>query len=122
MFCFIFALGGCVFLTHHQQITTLENLSDNQRQMREYVSAEEKLFFKLREDVFNNRLTKGTPRGEILSQYSEPIYCKPLKDRAEIKEVCLFRHPTQYFSSDLIYLKFDENGQLYSWELKSCNK
>ncbi|MFH0790687.1 MAG: hypothetical protein V2A64_03550 [Candidatus Omnitrophota bacterium] len=46
------------------------------------------------------------------------IFLKPVEDNSQIKEVFVYRHPMQYFSSGTIELYFNERKQLYSWEFK----
>lgn len=114
---FIVSLGGCTYITHYKQLMLLKRLGENQREIEEYLDTQEKLFYKLRDDVLNNRLTKALPNKKILSVYGEPIFCRSLESEDKIKETCFYRHPTHYFSSDKIYLNFDINQRLDSWEL-----
>lgn len=69
------------------------------------------------DDIKNNRLSKGIPQGKILAAYGEPVFCKKEENEAGSRETCLYRHPNLYFSSDKIYLGFDINQCLVSWEL-----
>ncbi|PIQ90589.1 MAG: hypothetical protein COV71_03630 [Candidatus Omnitrophica bacterium CG11_big_fil_rev_8_21_14_0_20_41_12] len=110
-------MQGCAFVTHYQQLNTLKSIADSQNEMQSYIAAQEKSFNKLRDDVLNNRLTKGLPKKKILSLYGEPIFCKSPDDKNNITQICLYRHPGQYFSSDMIYLNFGIDQRLDSWEL-----
>jgi len=59
-------MQGCAFVTHYQQLNTLKSIGDSQNEMQSYIAAQEKSFNKLRDDVLNNRLTKGLPKKKIL--------------------------------------------------------
>jgi hypothetical protein len=115
---FIFLIGGCSFLSHYDELITLKRLGDSQREIDNYLENQKKEFEFLKDDIKNNRLIAGTAKQDILSTYGEPVLIKQIKDKDKIKEIFLYRHPTQYFSSDRIYLYFDEQERLYSWELQ----
>ncbi len=112
--CFsIFILAGCM-----QGAMTLKRLQNSQQELDEEVKTQEKFFFALSDDVKNNRLQKGISKKEILAKYGEGIFAKPINDVTEKKEVLAYRHPTEFFSSDLIYLYFDKEERLVYWEIK----
>jgi len=112
----LFLLEGCVYFTHHEQIMLLERLAANQREIQNYINRQEELFNKLKEDVKNNRLKEGISKNEVLSIYGESIFCKRVKNKVDIQEVCLYRLPTKYFNTDMIYLYFNKDHNLYSWK------
>ena len=72
----------------------------------------------MREDLKNNRLAKGMLTKQILATYGEPILSKEVSDKDSAKEVFLYRHPTEFFSSDRIYLYFDNDKRLLFWEFE----
>ncbi|MFH1458066.1 MAG: hypothetical protein ABIG31_02730 [Candidatus Omnitrophota bacterium] len=110
--------SGCALITHREQITALKSLGNEQRQLEKYVNQQEELFLKLKSDIQNQRLAKGMPKAEALLIYGEPLYCKSADDKGVLQEACLYRHPTWFFSSDMISLEFDHNQGLCSWELR----
>ena len=110
-------LSGCTYITHYNELMLLKRFGDNQSEIEKCLGTQEKLFYKLRDDLLNNRLAKGLQNKRILSMYGEPVFCRSLESKDEIKQTCLYRHPTHYFSSDMIYLNFDINQCLDSWEL-----
>jgi len=114
--CIIFFLEGCSFTTHYEQLMLLERLGDSQHEIEDYIEEQRDSFFKLRDDIKNNRLKIGIPKRKILSIYGEPIFCKDIANETDVKETCLYRHPLQYFSTDMIYLKFDKEQNLCCWE------
>lgn len=110
----IFVLTGCAA----QGIMTLQRLSISQQEFDEEVETQKKSFFLLRDDFKNNRLKNGMSKQEILAKYGEPVFSRVVNDATERKEVLVYRHPTEYFSSDLIYLYLNQKQQLCFWELK----
>jgi len=112
----IFLLGGCVYFTHYEQIMLLKRLAANQREIENYLKRQEKLFYKLVADIKNSRLKKGITEEKVLSLYGEPVLCRDVQKMADISVTCLYRHPTKYFNTDIIYLNFDKDHKLYSWE------
>ncbi len=113
-------LAGCALLTHKEQITALKSLGEEQRNIEKYVQQQENFFNKLKSDIQNQRLVKGTSKAKILSLYGDPIYCKGSSDSDIPKETCLYRHPAQSFSGDRIFLEFDHDQNLCFWEVESC--
>lgn len=111
----IFILTGCAA----QGIMTLQRLSLSQQEFEEEVDTQKKSFFLLTEDFKNNRLKNGMAKTEILAKYGEPVFSRAVNDGTQRKEVLVYRHPTEYFSSDLIYLYLNQKQRLCSWELKS---
>jgi hypothetical protein len=117
VFCpvIIFILSGCAT----QGVMSLQRLAISQEELKEEVNTQEKFFSVLLDDLKNNRLKNGLSKEEILAKYGEPIYSKPVSGDPEKKEFLLYRHPTNYFSSELVYLYLDQNQRLCSWEIKT---
>jgi hypothetical protein len=113
----ILTLSGCAVINNLDGISALKELGNNQREKEIYIEKQEKSFNKLKEDVKNNQLRKGMPQGTVLSIYGKPVLCKTISNKERSGEVFLYRHPTDYFSSDKIYLYFDQNKLLDSWNL-----
>jgi len=117
LICFlIFSTLGCTLLPYYQQLLTLREVSNSQREIHSYIDKQEELFYKLRDDVKNNRLKTGMMLVDIIDTYGEPVISKEVDDVPSIKEVLLYRHPTQFFSSDRIYLYFDDVKKLSYWK------
>jgi hypothetical protein len=114
---FIFAviLAGCAFERQPAQITQLKKISDNHGEMDRFIQIQEDGYAKLQKDLKGNMLTVGTPKSSIISRYADPVFCKPAEDQAS-GEICLYRRPTEYFSSNVIFLYFNKDQQLESWE------
>jgi len=114
--CTIFFLEGCSFTTHYEQLMLLKRLGDSKYELEDYVKEQRSSFSKLRDDIKNNQLKRGISKREILSIYGEPIFCRDIANKTNVKEICLYRRPLQYFSTDIAYLKFDKKQNLCSWE------
>lgn len=112
LFCLSF-FGGCAYITHYEEAQALKSFSDNQGKIEKYIQWQEESFYRLRDDLVNGRLKPGITKGHAISVYAEPVFCIDVRKNAG--ERCLYRHPTRYFSTDLIYLRFDQ-GLLSSWE------
>lgn len=118
----IFILSGCSPLFNISGLVNLKRYGNNQDEIKDYIEKQEGLFFKLKEDINNNRLKTGTSKKQILSKYGEFILSNSVKDETDINEIILYRHPTQYFSSDKVYLYFDKEKKLRFWKLISAQK
>lgn len=114
----VFVLSGCALITNFDGALALKRLGDSQRDNENYLKRQEKLFYRLVSDIRANRLEKGLSEQQILSKYGQPVLSKPVEDNSQTKEVFVYRHPMQYFSSGTIELYFNERKQLYSWEFK----
>lgn len=110
---------GCAKLAHLDELLALKSVSDNQRQIEIYLAKQECGFNRLKDDIKNNRLKQGELKRSVIAKYSEPVLTKKaMPENVGVKEILLYRHPTNYFKSDRIYLCFDANNRLVSWELK----
>lgn len=111
-------MAGCATMSHMDELLTLKSVSDNQRDIDIYLKKQEKGFKKLLEDIKNNQLTKGKSKRSIIQDYSDPILVKKINGEEDVKEILLYRKPTDYFNSDRVYLYIDNKGKLVHWELK----
>ncbi len=116
VWCIIFSLGGCSFTTHYDQLMLLKRLGDSQHEIDDYIKKQKDAFFKLSDAIKNNQLKIGISKKEILSIYGEPVFCKDIANKVDVKEICIYRHPLQYFSTDMVYLKVDKKQNLCCWE------
>lgn len=97
----------------------LKQTGDNRRHAEQYLKKQEKLFYLLLNDTVNNTLKEGMPKRNILNTYGEPVLYRNIADNADeagVVEELLYRHPTQYFSSERVYMYFDNAGKLARWE------
>lgn len=115
---FVFGVSGCATLSHMDELLTLKSVADSQNDIERYLAKQEKGFNKLLSDIKNNRLKVGITKKYIITTYSEPILVKSSDKDQTRGEILLYRHPTNYFKSDRIYLYIDENNRLIIWELK----
>lgn len=108
-------LGGCVVLS--DELQTLKDVGKSQVQINVYVRKQNRRFLKLLKYYKKGRLKIGISKAWIISAYGQPILVKSLDDNLA-KEVFLYRHPTNYFKSDKIYLYFDKSDKLVRWKYK----
>ena len=102
-------VSGCRVLSRTQQLLILRNVSKGQDEIKTYLNKQEALFSKLVEDVKNNQVKKGQRYSQIIRKYGDPVFCQK---HNQYNKKCLFRHPTDYFSSDKVYLYFDSKDKL----------
>ncbi|MBL7070173.1 MAG: hypothetical protein ISS27_01720 [Candidatus Omnitrophica bacterium] len=119
VFSICLILGGCILLPGGKRISRLQGYSANRDEIEVYVEQQEALYSKLKADINSGVLRPGITKHVILERYSDPIFCndQPQEEDANIAEICLFRHPTAYFTSDKIYLHFDKNYKLCAWQV-----
>ncbi len=111
----IFCLAGCLFLP--QSIKTLKQVGESQEEIETYLRRQAKLFDKLLVDLKREALKPGIPKNTIIAIYGEPILTKEVTEPL-FSQTLLYRHPTEYFQSDRIYLYFNQKGKLIRWEYK----
>lgn len=119
--CFCSIIGyGCSIMRYGEQLGTLKAIGDSQADMNRYLQQQEKSFNMLLKDVKDGYLKPGASEKNIFSVYGEPVLSREVNNNSSIKKVLLYRHPTEYFSSDKIYLYFDKDSELSYWEHKLC--
>ncbi|MBN3040925.1 MAG: hypothetical protein JW867_07340 [Candidatus Omnitrophica bacterium] len=113
-FLFIFAISGC---SSWQGLMTLKHYGDSQEEINLYVQRQEKLFFKLIEDLKSGKLKAGISKDRFIRLYGDPVL-SDIDESSPDAEVLLFRHPTDFFKSDRVYAYFDQSEKLMSWDYK----
>lgn len=115
----IFILGGCCLIPEYQPLMNLKTLEEQRARTALVIKKEEALYNKLNKGIKENRLKKGASKKDILSEYGQPVLSRVVHDKSGNKKLSLiYRHPTESFSSDMIYLYFDDEEKLFSWEIK----
>lgn len=116
LFVLILVLGGCAIIRDFEGIMTLKRYNASQVELQRYVDRQTKLFDRLVSDIKADKLDKGTTEARIVRMYGDPIFVKNIDDGSPAKEKLLFRHPMNYFTSDKVYMYFDENKKLLYWK------
>lgn len=111
-------LQGCRLIPEYEPLINLKNLGENRAQMDKYLKAEEGRYKKLELDLKDKRLKEGISRQELVSRYGEPVLSRPTAGQPARGEVLIYRHPTEYFSSDMIYLYLDDKDRLASYQIE----
>jgi len=108
-------VSGCFFLP--ESLKTLKSVGDSQDEIEVYLAKQIQLFNKLLIDLKNKDLKLGISEANFIYIYGEPVLSKKLtQPPGGIK--LLYRHPTEYFKSDRVYLYFDQKDNLIRWEYK----
>lgn len=110
--------AGCSLIPEYQPLMNLKNLGDERARTGEGLKKEEGLYNKLKDDLKGGRLKKGKPKKEILAEYGRPVFARAVDDGSGIKLCLVYRHPTEFFSSDMVYLYFDAKEKLIFLEIK----
>lgn len=115
-------IGICLFLSGccsilNNRICLLKKFSANRLEIENSLSRQRAGFYRLLEDVKNNKLKAGLSKHKIISEYNIPIFSYLRDKDKNIIKVLVYRHPTEYFSSALIYLFFDSRNNLTAWQL-----
>ncbi len=112
---FLFTIQGCFFLP--ESLKTLKSVGDSQERIEAYLSRQLKLFNQLLVDLKNEAIELGISKARFIRVYGEPILSKEVNEPSG-GVVLLYRHPTEYFESDRVYLYFDQEENLVGWEYK----
>jgi len=111
----LFFVSGCFFLP--ESLKTLKSVGDSQDEIEVYLTKQIELFNKLLIDLENEDLKLGISKINLIYIYGEPILSKNvIEPPGGVK--LLYRHPTEYFQSDRVYLYFDQKDNLVRWEYK----
>ncbi len=119
---FLAILAVIVFLTgcaKTQGLMTLKRLGKNQDQIEKYLQKQEAFFDKLVTDVKAEKIKVGISKRKFIIAYGDPILGR---SHEQSGEELLYRHPTNYFSSDKVYVYFDEAKKLTSFKYKPYKK
>ena len=125
--CLLLLLAMCAGCT--QKILVLKRFASSQKEMQSYVAKQEKGFLRLTKDIQRASLRKGISKESVIKKYGEPVFCDtatpcligqasvlPPAAEGGIAQSCLYRDPTEYFSTDKVYLYFDRQDRLHSWK------
>ena len=115
----LFGLQGCIFL--NKEIMVLKRAGDSQKQISSYIKKQAKLFGKLVDDLNEDRLKPGVSKRSIINLYGDPVLVTK-KPAPLYGEVLLYRHPTEFFNSDKVYMYFDGDWILIGWEYEPARE
>ncbi len=112
-------INGCVLFS--SQLHTLRKAGASQKEIAKYIKEQNKLFEKLLVKVKDNSLEDGMSRDEFIKAYGDPVLSESITPNAGNRHACsilLYRHQTEYFTSDRVYAYFDGQDKLVYWEYK----
>lgn len=110
--CLLLFVTGCAKL---QGLMTLKRLGDSQKQIEDYLTRQKELFDVLVADIKEGTLREGMTKRQFIKTYGEPVLTRHDESLPQ-QEILLYRHPTEYFTSDRVYASFNETGTLIRWE------
>ncbi|MDD5069507.1 MAG: hypothetical protein PHV17_02165 [Candidatus Omnitrophica bacterium] len=109
-------LSGCQVARNYSELKVLKELGKSQKEINAYLISQEKKFRLMKNDINRKELLIGTSKQDILKRYGDPVLAQALTGSGEETEMLLYRNPTDYFSSDKVYLYFDYQGKLLRYE------
>ncbi|MFC1703272.1 hypothetical protein ACFL1E_00620 [Candidatus Omnitrophota bacterium] len=113
---------GCITFEEISGLKTLHGYSKSQEGNERYVEIQEKKFQKLLSAYRDNKLEQGTSRRTIVRSFGEPISAREIDGESQAKERFVYRHPMEFFGSEKVYLFFDENRKLVSWQYEEAQE
>ena len=117
VFLIAFSLSGCFRKDRAQAIATLEALAEERAAQEEIIESERARFSLLIKAVEDGTIKKGLSEEEIHRLYGKPQIIKH-PDAADIDKILVFAEPLNYFGTEKVYLYFDQDEKLVSWEMK----
>ena len=112
----ILIVSGCAQLSHLDQLLTLKAISDNRDLQHKFVKKQDKNFSALLVAIKDNSIQKFTAKKQFLKQFGPPVIAHPDVWDGKPCELWLYRYAVKYLSSEKVYLYFDEQENLLSWE------
>lgn len=114
---FLFVLTGCAKVAHLDQLLTLKAYSDNTKIQEDFVEQQDARFKKLLATFEEGRLKEYPDRESIRKEFGEPVFKRKIEGGGDTSEQWLYRYAVRYFDSEKVYLVFDKEGMLTSWEI-----
>ena len=111
----LLTMPGCFFLP--ESLKTLKSVSDSQDEIGAYLDKQLGLFNQLLIDLDDEAIEPGISKERFIRIYGEPILSKEVSEPSG-GTMFLYRHPTEYFTSDRVYFYFDQEENLSNWEYK----
>ena len=108
-------MPGCFFLP--EGLRTLKSVGDSQDEISAYLAKQLRLFNQLLIDLDDEAIEPGISKERFMRIYGEPILSKEVSEPSG-GTMFLYRHPTEYFTSDRVYFYFDQEENLSNWEYK----
>ena len=116
LFLLAAVVSGCAKLAHLQELLTMKAYSDEKDAQVNFVRQQDEKFKTLLDLAEGQGLGAYTTRERFLTEFGEPILRKDIIKDGRPREEWLYRYSTQYFDSPKVYLYFDEQGVLQSWD------
>ena len=116
LFGLVIFSSGCAKLAHMQELLTLKAYSDEQEQQTKYVKEQDAKFEKLLTVVKSGDIENYFTQGQIIKAFGEPVFRREAERDGALAQVWLYRYTIRFFDSDKVYLYFDGENKLKSWE------
>ena len=113
---FVSLACGCSVTNNFDEITRLQSYSNNKDRQESWIKAHDQRFEKILAVAKDQGFSRYPNRRSVLRNFGKPVYSRWVIRDERQNEVFLYRHATQYFGVDKVYIYFDEAGQLQSWD------
>jgi hypothetical protein len=120
IYCLVVFMG-CAFKENIDGLLALKSIGEAQRNIEQTLARQDRFFNKLLKDIKDGKIKTGMSERAIIDRYGEPVLSRKSPDNASVT-IFLYRHPTQYFSSNKVYLYFDKSRRLNRWEYKASTE
>jgi hypothetical protein len=107
---------GCSVTNNFDEITRLQSYSNNKDRQESGVKAQDQKFEKILAVAKGSGFSQYPDRRSILKNFGKPVFSRWVTKDEIQSEVWLYRHTTQYFGVDKVYIYFDDRGKLQRWD------
>ena len=114
----VLSLTGCAKLAHMQELLRLKDYSDNKEVQAKYVKEQDRKFEQLLAAVRESKIESYQNKKNFLAEFGNPVFSRQVTHAGKTMDMWLYRYTTKYFSSEKVYLYFDQAGKLQDWEKK----
>lgn len=114
-------LGGCAKVSHMDQLLTLKGVADEQSRIGKFVEEQDRKFDQMVAEAKAGTLDQYMNKRKFVRAFGEPVVVTMVKEDDRELETWLYRHATEYFHADKIYLYFDDDGNLVRSEFREAN-
>lgn len=111
---FPFVLLGCFSREKAQAINTLRDIAEERAAQEVVIRSERKQYQLLLKAIEGGVLRKGLSESDVRKLYGEPLIEKPQRGGKTL----VFSDPSNYIGKDKVYIYFDQNNELSSWEVR----
>ncbi len=115
----LIACAGCSSILPVEQIMRLKGYSDEKNRLHRLVDQQNKKFESLLAAISSGTLQKYSDQKSIWKNFGEPVFSKQINMDSSVYTVWMYRYSTKLIGSEKVYLYFDPQGKLKSYDYSS---